>query len=105
MMPAGELVAGQRRADRLDVVTSSTKAIGSAPYFRLVARLVADCLGEVAADLGLAVGDQRVHGRRGEHLAVEDDRELLLGADQRAAEISVVKASWCPSPSKSRLTT
>ena len=43
-----------------------------------------------------------VHGRRGDHLAVEDDRELLLGAVQGARRCR--RTSSVPSPSKSRLT-
>ena len=65
----------------------SSKAIGRAPNFRLVARLLRRGLGEVAADLGLTVGDDPVHRRRGEDLAVEHDRELPVGAVEGAGDL------------------
>ena len=40
-------------------------------------------LGEVAGDLGLAVGDRRVHLRGGDDLAVEHDSELVARRIQR----------------------
>ena len=103
----GELVGGQRRAllgDDRDVELQRQRAVLQAVGQRL--RLG---LREVAADLGLAVGDHAVDGRGGDHLAVEHDRELLLLAGQRAGLVGdrwvtlakVLRAA----PSKVRLTT
>ena len=66
--------------------------IGSAPYFRLVARLLA-ALGEVAGDLRAAVGDHALEDRRGDHLAVEHDRELVLGAGHRLRELQLLRGA------------
>ena len=102
----GELVAGQRGADGLDA------EVGEGDRQRAVLEAGGEALGrglgEVAADLGLAVGDQRVHGRRGDDLAVEHDRELAArrywSLGQTSACGDLAEAS-VPSPLKSMVTT
>ena len=82
---------------------SSSNAIGSAPYFRLVARLVRLGLGEVAADLGAAVGDQP---------RSSSAQEITWPSRTIANCFSVLTSAWrdlgerlgAASPSKSRLT-
>ena len=82
----GELVAGQRRTDGLHA-----RVLLERDRQRAVAQAGRQALGrvlvEAAADLGLAVGDDAVHRGRRDHLAVEHDREQLLGAVEGARDL------------------
>ena len=60
VMPAWSWSPAERGTDHLDGDRRSSKVIGRAPYLRLVARVLALALGEVAADLRRAVGDDRL---------------------------------------------
>ena len=80
--PGGQLVGGQGRP------FSGHDGDFELEGKRAVLEAVRECLrlglGEVAADLGLTVGDHAVHGGGGDHLSVQDDGELLLLAGERA---------------------
>ena len=86
----------------------SENETGSAPYLRLVARLLAEAWVKLPSIWAWPLVISAVHRRCGEHLAVEDDGELAAGGTvplgQTSASEILVKAS-VPSPSKSSETT